>query len=311
MLSAEILKGVTGLEDSQIEQIIKLSENDENAVIGKRIREVYDRIDDDFEKATGTKKPQDVKTYDHWPNLLASLKDQPTKLNAEIEKLKSEKAEIESQLKDGKGDAVLKSKLSDMERALQDEKDKVRKIRGEYDNQIQELSGKVEAGQSQLQNYRISSLQDQDLAGVSFLETIPKEVVQVMIQKGKDSVTSKYKPEWQKNGDVDVLVFRGEDDKVVLDPENGHNPMTAGKLLLHELTPIIDTGKTQTGTGTGNTGTPAKNTVTLSGAKTQVEADQIIRNQLMEGGLSTQDPSFEDKVVEIRKENKVADLPLQ
>ena len=77
---------------------------------------------------------------------------------------------------------------------------------------------------------------------------------------------------------------------------------------------VIDTGRKQNGTGTSATTLPAGNsagTFDLSGIRTQVEADKAIEAHLLANGLTRDSSEFSDKLMQIRTENNVSELPIR
>ena len=76
---------------------------------------------------------------------------------------------------------------------------------------------------------------------------------------------------------------------------------------------VIDTGRQQSGGGTGPTKPNNHQTVNLvlSTAKTQQEADVQIENYLLSTGLTRDNVEFGNKALEIRNENNVSDLPIR
>jgi hypothetical protein len=109
------------------------------------------------------------------------------------------------------------------------------------------------------------------------------------------------------------LVFRGADGNILTNPENKLNPFTPGELLMKELKDVIDDGRKLQGTGTGptNGGGSGGAVVDLSGATTQVAADEAISKYLMSQGYTRGSREFSDKAIELRKENGVDKLPIQ
>ena len=81
------------------------------------------------------------------------------------------------------------------------------------------------------------------------------------------------------------------------------------------LKDVIDTGRNQPGGGTkptgGSSGTGGSSVLDLSGIKTQIEADKAIENYLLSTGLTRDNVEFGNKVLEIRNENNVSELPIR
>ena len=81
------------------------------------------------------------------------------------------------------------------------------------------------------------------------------------------------------------------------------------------LKDVIDTGRNQPGGGTkptgGSGGAGGSSVLDLSGIKTQIEADKAIENYLLSTGLTRDNVEFGNKVLEIRNENNVSELPIR
>lgn len=93
MLTREIIAAnaaLAGLTEEQINTIVTLSQNDENAVIGARIGEIYRQMDTTIAEATGVARNGDEKTYLYLARATKTLKEQAdsvTGLNAKITEL--------------------------------------------------------------------------------------------------------------------------------------------------------------------------------------------------------------------------------
>lgn len=80
------------------------------------------------------------------------------------------------------------------------------------------------------------------------------------------------------------------------------------------LKDVIDTGRQQTGGGTGGFGSGSGGTggtLDLSGIKSQVEADKAIEVHLLANGLTRDSQEFADQSMQLRTENNVASLPIR
>ena len=79
------------------------------------------------------------------------------------------------------------------------------------------------------------------------------------------------------------------------------------------LKDVIDTGRRQTGGGTGGFhGRGGQGgTLDLTGVRTQLEADKVIEAHLLANGLTRDSSEFGEKLTEIRNENNVATLPIR
>ncbi|MBO7510436.1 MAG: hypothetical protein J6T35_04555, partial [Bacteroidales bacterium] len=112
-----------------------------------------------------------------------------------------------------------------------------------------------------------------------------------------------------------VLAFM-KDGAVLRNPENGLNPYTATDLVMKELKGmgVLEEGRVQTGTGSKEEPVGSGNgTVDISGAKSQVEADEIISKALLSRGLVKNSGAYMKEYDRIRAEKYdiIKALPLK
>lgn len=308
-LTADLLKAQNTLKeltDEQIAAIVNLSVNDENNVIGERIGRVYGDLDNDIRESFGVEKKHGEKTYDYLKRAGKSLSDKLKELKPKAEQtdaLQAEINELERKLKDDKGNEVLTQKLRDAEQRFDD----LKKV---YDTEKTELSQKIEGLTKAQDDFKVQSEFDKGVAGLQFKPEIDESLQEILIKSAKDKVLSVYSPDFIETSDnKQVMVFRDKDGKIQHNAENKLNPFTASDLIKKELTKVLAGSKP--GGGTRKPGSHSQQTVDITAAKTQVEADEIIRKNLLEEGFTRGTREFDDKHLEIRKENKVMDLPLR
>ena len=85
-------------------------------------------------------------------------------------------------------------------------------------------------------------------------------------------------------------------------------------VLETSLKDVIDTGRQQTGGGTGGHGGGTGGTggtLDLSGIKNQIEADKAIEAHLLANGLTRDSQAFAEQSMQLRNENNVASLPIR
>ena len=135
-----------------------------------------------------------------------------------------------------------------------------------------------------------------------------------MISSAKSAILGTYKPDWVEADGQKIMVFRDAKGEIARNKANSLNPYTAQELINEQLKEVLDPGKKTTGTGTGD---PGKNpqgvieVVDIAGAKTQVQADEIIVKYLMQQGETRGSASFAEKQRKLREDNGVNKLPLR
>ena len=297
---------LNGLSEAQIQAIIQLTTNYENTAIGQRIGEIYGNLDNDIKDTFGVEKQQGEKTYDYLKRVgktltgkVAELKELPSKLK----QLETEKTNLEEQIKKGNGNEELAKKLKDAET-------KVEQLQKLYDTEKQTWEGKLADFSKQVQQARIESEFEKSLAGLTFKPELG-ELKDFIVNSAKDKILKQYTPDEIDNGQGGkVLVFRDANGVIINNPNNKLNPFSAGELLLKEIAPAIAQSKEGTGTKPpGSKGDP--DTVDLSSAKSQVEADEIIMKSLAAKGLVRGSNEFAEEHKKVRTEHGVEKLPIR
>lgn len=299
-----IQKNVEGLTEEQVTALTKLSENAFSEAIATRIGELHGQYDQDIKSVIGKDKPAGVKTYEWLKQELSALKNQAEStqgLTAEIETLKA-------QIKDGKGGEAMEQQLADLE----NQRNELQKA---LEAEKTAAAEKIQAEQAKAANLRISYEFEKALQGVKFKpdDIMPAAVRETFIQAAKTKILGEAKPDWIDDGNGGQrLVFRNQSGQVMNNPDNALNPFTAAELLKKELTPILDTGKQQNGTGTGSgqqTGTGGG--IAISGAQNQAAAARMIQDHLLGMGLENGSKEFQAQFDKAWADNKISELPMR
>ena len=306
MLTKETLQANEVLADltpEQISAIEELSKNDEDAVIGAKVGEIHRKYDETILKATGIERDGDEKSY----NYLARAGSTLRKKLEEASGYKAKVDELKAKLESGSADEGLKDQYENLKAELAQTKE-----------QYTELQGKFAETQTEYEQ-RLFGLQvdhelSQAVAGVKMKADLPESASKVLLQQAMASV-KKNKADFIDDGQGGKrLVFRNEDGAIMNNPANQLNPYTASELLKAELKSlgVLDEGKKQPGAGT----TPPKKsksagTIDISDARTQVEANEIITQQLLARGLTRDSEAFEKASTLAWRENKIGELPEQ
>lgn len=302
MLTNDLLNAnsaTSGLSDEQKAAIVEMSKNDENEVIGQKIGEIYRNLDADVLAASGVAKDGAEKTYDYAKRVIGGLKERAEAADgnaAKIATLEREKARLQKTIEDGGQDAEVKKELSkakaDLANVTKEYTDlKTRFDKSESDHAAALLEVKV-AG---------------EFAGISpnFKKDLPEAVKGVLLNQAIATVKAK-KPEFIDDGKGGkVLAFMKEDGTVLRNPDANLAPYTARDLVMKELKGmgVLEEGRQQTGTGSREeTRGNSDGTVDISGAKSQVEADEIIKAALMSRGMTVGSLKYQQEFDKIRSE---------
>lgn len=311
-LTADILSAnaaLAGLSQEQISVIEELSRNDENTVIGAKIGELHEQYDNDVLSVSGVVKNQGEKSYDYVKRVLGDFKQKAAgteSLNKTITDLKAEIEGYKKTIAEGKGSEIIAQQLRDAQKQLTD----TQKL---YDTDKKAWEDKYNTLNTQYQNSIIDGEFGKALQGLKFKSVYPESVQKTLIDSAKRTILATSTPDWVEENGTRKLIFRDAAGNIMTNPENRLNPFTPGELLTRELKEVLDFGRRQTGTGTEPQpgGGSGNDTLDLSDAKTQVEADEIIGKHLMSLGYTRGSREFVEQSTKLRKENGVDKLPIR
>jgi len=301
------------LTDAQKAAIAELSKNDEATVIGTKIGALHGQYDTDIFGISGIAKNAGEKSYDYAKRVLNDYKtklDGTKTLSAQLEAQKKKVTELEAKLAAGGSDEALKQQLKDAKHQVVQLQTQLTAKGEELDNAKKEYEAKEKSMQ-------VSFAFANATAGIKFKAGIAEPVQKILLSAAKDEILVKGTPDFIDDGHGNKkLVLRDENGNTLNNPKNNLNPYTLDELIMEtSLKDVIDTGKNQPGGGTkptgGSGGAGGSSVLDLSGIKTQIEADKAIENYLLSTGLTRDNVEFGNKVLEIRNENNVSELPIR
>ena len=313
MLTQDIIKqqnALASLTDEQVNAIVTLSQNDESAVIGQRIGELYRQLDATIARETGIERNGDEKTYlylERAAKALAERAKDADGLTKQVEKLTKEKSKLEKAIAEGTGGEEAKKALTQAQKDLAAVTKQFTELKADYDN--------VKAQhEKELFGIKVENEINAATAGLKFKADFPASVTSVILSQAIQKVKG-MNPEFIDDGKGGkTLAFKDETGAVKRNPENQLNPYTAGELLTKELKEmgVLDEGRKVTGTGTQPpTGAMGSTSVDVSSARTRNEAYEIITQQLMQQGLVNGSEAFQDALNQAWKDNNISSLPTQ
>lgn len=311
-LTADILKAnpvLASLTPEQLTTITVLSSNDETTVIGARIGELHGRYDEDVKAVTGIEKAQGEKSYDYVKRVLGTYKtsvEGVEPIKTELAQLKTLKADLEAQLLSKGSDAAVKQKLLDTETRLS-------QLQNTYTTEKDQFTRTISDLQGQVKMTKVESEFDKALAEFKFKPSLPDSIKNVLISNAKTQLMQAYTPDFIDEDGKQKLVFRDKTGIIANNPENVLKPFTAGEMFKNLLKDAIDVGRKQTGAGTGGNegGSGDDDTLDLSAAKNQVDADNLIATHLLKKGLVRHSAAFATEHAKMRKTNNVDKLPVR
>ena len=315
MLTIEMLRqssALTGLTDDQLNAIAEMSRNDENTVIGTKIGALHGQYDADILGITGIKKKDGEKSYDYAKRVLGEYKTKAESvktIQTQLTAAQAQVAELQSKLEKGAGDETLKQQLKDA-------KAQVTQLQTQLQTKETEFNTKKAEFDKTIKDTHVDYAFQAATAGLKFKSGITEPIQKTLLNAAKAEVLAKGTPDFIEDGQGGKkLVIRGADGNILNNPKNNLNPYTMQELVMEtSLKDVIDTGRQQTGGGTGGFGSGSGGTggtLDLSGIKSQVEADKAIEAHLLANGLTRDSQEFADQSMQLRAENNVASLPIR
>ena len=315
MLTIEMLRqssALTGLTDDQLNAIAEMSRNDENTVIGTKIGALHGQYDADILGITGIKKKDGEKSYDYAKRILGEYKtkaESAKTIQTQLTAAQAQVAELQSKLEKGAGDETLKQQLKDA-------KAQVTQLQTQLQTKETEFNTKKAEFDKTIKDTHVDYAFQAATAGLKFKSGITEPIQKTLLNAAKAEVLAKGTPDFIEDGQGGKkLVIRGADGNILNNPKNNLNPYTMQELVMEtSLKDVIDTGRQQTGGGTGGFGSGSGGTggtLDLSGIKSQVEADKAIEAHLLANGLTRDSQEFAGQSMQLRTENNVASLPIR
>lgn len=315
MLTIEMLRqssALTGLTDDQLNAIAEMSRNDENTVIGTKIGALHGQYDADILGITGIKKKDGEKSYDYAKRVLGEYKTkaESTKtIQTQLTAAQAQVAELQSKLEKGAGDETLKQQLKDA-------KAQVTQLQTQLQTKETEFNTKKAEFDKTIKDTHVDYAFQAATAGLKFKSGITEPIQKTLLNAAKAEVLAKGTPDFIEDGQGGKkLVIRDANGNILNNPKNNLNPYTMQELVMEtSLKDVIDTGRQQTGGGTGGFGSGSGGTggtLDLSGIKSQVEADKAIEAHLLANGLTRDSQEFANQSMQLRTENNVANLPIR
>ena len=313
MITIEMLAAdaaLAGLTDEQKDAIALMSKNDEEVVIGNRFSEVYNRLDGIISKETGIARNGDEKTYNYLERAareLAARANSVDGLNTRIADLTKERDNLKKQVAEG-GDEATRKQLAQAQKDLD-------AVRAQYDTLKSDFDKERENHANELFGVQVDNILAGAKAGLKFKAEFPQAATDTLLAQAELKIKN-MSPEFIDDGKGGKrLVFKGENGEILRDSENHLEPYTAEALLKKELRTmgILDEGRQAAGTGTRpmQQQQPQGVVVDLSAARTQQEADNIIRNQLSAMGLVRGSKKYQEAYDAAWRDNNIIALPVQ
>lgn len=313
-LTKELLAQIEGLTDDQKSKIITLSANDENTVIGQKMADTWNKMDETFSGIFGVQKPTSEKSYNFWATKakeafesVSSVKD----LNSKIKSLEETNKSLEEKIKSGASDETIKAENQKLQQKIKDNESIIQKLRTDVKSAEEAKEKGIAEERQKNVDLQFETTFASALQGVKFKPGLPEEAVKAMVMQAKQNIKSLGTSEIETIDGKTVITFRGENGLPITNKDNLQQPLTAQEAFLKSLEPIIDNGrKAAGGGGQGGQGS-GSGSMSIGGAKTRQEAYGIIQKSLMERGITVDDKNYQDEFDKMATENNVVELPAQ
>ena len=315
-LTTELLNAnalTSGLTDEQKNAITEMSKNDETAVIGQKVGEIYGGLDNDILSASGIAKNGTEKTYDYAKRVIGELKSQGGDIAAkqkEIDALTKEKTRLEGVIASGGSDAETK-------KALNQAKADLANVTKEYTDLKTKFDAAEQTHAKQLMDVRMEGEFAKASSGIKFKADLPKTVTDVLMGQAVAKVKA-MNPEYIDDGKGGKVLAFMENGTPKRNPERNLNPYTASELVEKELRDmgVLETPRKQTGGGTDPNAGKNKDTVIsvdISVARSQNEVNEIITKQLLDQGLTIGSQKFQEAMTKAWTDNSahIKSLPVK
>ena len=298
MLTIDLLKKqetLAGLSDDQLSVIATMSKSDEETVLGKTIGELHGKYDEDILGTSGIPKNQGEKTYDYNKRVISKLKGDYSSTNEELVKVK------EALGKKSEGDPKELKDLMDRAKALEESLLSEQEARK---NEKSEFESKLKLQLVDTEFEKVKGL-------LKFKGEYPENVKDILFEKAKEDIMKAHSIDFIEESGKRTLIFRDEHGVILTNKNKALKPFTIEDKLGEVLKDVLDTGRKVEGGGSSNQRSKTGDSIDISSARSQVDADIMICEYLAKNGYVRGSKAFADKQAEIRTQSEVDKLPLQ
>lgn len=304
MLKEETIKkeqALSSLSDEQVQAIVTLSRNDEQAAFSERFSEIHNALDAIVREASGIEKGGTEKTSEYLKRVLTENASTAQKLTKHNEELSANNAKLEEQISAGSADKEL---IASQKATIDDLRNKYNNIKAEKERTIVEY-------ESKLTSARIDAEIKNALASIALNTDLNSKSVEVLKAQAIANVKS-LSPTFVGQGNGETLIFRDNSGAELRNPDNQLNLYTAKELLTKELEGfgILAPKQQNKGSG-GNQQTPKPLHSSIGGVSTQTAAMDAIANELSRQGIVKSNPTYQQEFNRLWNENNISSLPLQ
>lgn len=294
-------ENLSGLTDEQKTALVGLSERDEETTFNRRFGETLGQMDTVIASEGAIGRNEGEKTSEYMARVIRTLKssaDEGAGYKTANESLTAEIESLKQKIASGAGNEEIKKELD----KLRGELASAKKVNGE----LQESLTKKEADyKGKLEGYRMESEIGAAMTGIALKKELPEATKQALLTLAKQNVMASKHVFDETAG---LFIFQDADGNPLKD--KSLNNLTVSAMLLAELEKmgVLETGRNQGGAGgNGNAGGSVNGSgagISITTAKTKVEADEIIARELMAQGHARSDANWYELVKEAKDANR-------
>lgn len=320
-LKADATIAAANLDESVLNAIATLSQNDENIVINQKVGATYQLVDNVVAEITGETKPNGMKTTDFVKTHLTTLKTTAEKAGdidkivGERDKLKSTVSDLEKQIREGATDKALKGQLEKLQNDLKQKEADIANLSKTKDEEIGKWKSQAEKESTTNLELAYKAQANAYFETLTFDPKLPQWAIDAKKNEVLEMVKrEKGVPSWEGEGDNRKLVFRDSNGAVLNNASNGLKPFTFGELAGDYVKDAVTSG----GGGGGGTNPPRKQSgggggsgFSIAGMKSKTQVINAIKQQLQDDGIAITDEAYQSKFNEMYATEGVDKLPME
>lgn len=325
MLTVDVLKGnskdvnvsdaVKALPDAVIQELATLSKNDEDVVIGQKIKEVHEKYDKDVSDATGLTKNHNERSWDFLKRGIDDLKAKTADpaIKTRLEAAEAKATDLEKKIAEGKGNEVMVAQLEKANKDIADAKKEAKDWKDKHKADIEAKETELKNKDAENQRILVEAEFMKAESALKYKPEYSEEVVKSFVSDKKTAIMKDATVDFIDDGKGGkLMIFRDAKGEILRNKDNALNPFTASELLHSHLAPILDVQTPKPGGGSNPPAPkPGGGGSLRINAKTQTEATDQIREHLTAQGLQKGSEEWQTAQDKIWADSEVANLPLQ
>lgn len=328
LLTREIVTqqdALSNLSEEQINAVVTLGNNLFTKEMNESTGVWHRRLEEDVKALYEiSDKPPGMKSYEFLKHAKAEFdKKMQAKLEeaaskgGDLQKVKAEYESkiqnLESKLKNAaeEGSTLLKKDIEAYQQRVKDLTAQIDEVKRLGLVERKKLEGQIKDKEKENLLLEVGYERASSLNGVEFDSYIGEDVQKTFINSTWENLLNTATPERVEVDGKMITQWRGKKDgQLIYDKKNLASLATTKSLMMEGLQPILKKGRQQNGAGTRGGAGGGGNIVDLRGAKSQVQADEIITEFLIANGVTKGTQDFADQHLKIRTENNVTALPI-